>query len=63
MAAVLVFMALNIAARIWLPRENLVGLPWLMPTLELLILVVLLTHDWAPAPGARDGSVAPRSRS
>ena len=49
MAAVLVFMALNIAARIWLPRENLVGLPWLMPTLELLILVVLLTHD----PGTR----------
>ena len=50
-AAVLVFMALNIAARIWLPRENLVGLPWLMPALELVLLVVLLTHD--PSSAAR----------
>ena len=48
-AAVLVFMGLNIGARLWLPPENLVGLPWLMPALELLLLVILLAHD----PGSR----------
>lgn len=48
-AAVLVFMGLNIGARIWLPPENFVGLPWLMPALELLLVVILIAHD----PGSR----------
>jgi uncharacterized membrane protein len=44
-AALLAFMALNIGLRLWLPSERLVGVPWLMPTVELLLLVVLLAAD------------------
>jgi hypothetical protein len=42
-AAVLVFMALNIAVRVWLPSEGAVHVPWLLPTIEGALLVVLLT--------------------
>ena len=44
-AALLAFMALNIGLRLWLPSERLVGVPWLMPSVELLLLVVLLAAD------------------
>jgi len=44
-AAVLVFMALNIALRIWLPREAAVRASWLVPAIEAALLVVLLTSD------------------
>jgi hypothetical protein len=47
LVAIVVFMALNIAARIWLPGESTIRLPWLLPALEAILLVVLLTsHPW-----------------
>ena len=42
--AVLVFMALNIGGRIWLPGDRL-GVPWLLPSVEVLLLVVLFAAD------------------
>jgi hypothetical protein len=44
-AAILVFMVLNIALRIWLPGEAAVHAPWLLPTIEGVLLVVLVTSD------------------
>jgi hypothetical protein len=44
-AAVLAFMALNIALRIWLPGETAVRVPWLLPVIEAILLVVLVTSD------------------
>jgi hypothetical protein len=38
-------MALNIAVRVWLPGEGAVHVPWLLPTIEGALLVVLLTSD------------------
>ncbi len=42
-AAVLVFMALDIAVRVWLPSEGAVHVPWLLPVVEGALLIVLLT--------------------
>jgi hypothetical protein len=42
---VLVFMALNIALRIWLPREGIVNARWLLPAIEAILLVVLITSN------------------
>jgi hypothetical protein len=44
-ATVLVFMALNIAVRVWLPGEAAVQVPWLLPAIEGVLLVVLLASD------------------
>ncbi|HEY7620251.1 MAG TPA: hypothetical protein VH834_10790 [Solirubrobacteraceae bacterium] len=44
-AAVLGFMVLNIAVRIWLPREAVIRGTWLVPAIEGLLLIVLLTSD------------------
>jgi hypothetical protein len=44
-AAVLVFMALNIVVRVWLPSEGAVHVPWLLPTIEGALLVVLVASD------------------
>jgi len=43
--AVLGFMVLNIAVRVWLPREGVIRVPWLLPTIEAVLLVVLLTNS------------------
>jgi uncharacterized membrane protein len=40
-AALLVYMALNIALRVWLPSQSPVRVPWLIPALEALLLGVL----------------------
>jgi len=40
--AVFLFMILNITLRIWLPNEPIISVPWLLPTLEAAILVVLV---------------------
>jgi hypothetical protein len=45
LAAVLVFLGLNVGLRLWLPGEVLVGVPWLLPTIELLLLLVLFAAD------------------
>jgi hypothetical protein len=42
---VLVFMGLNIALRIWLPREGIVNARWLLPAIEAILLVVLITSN------------------
>jgi hypothetical protein len=41
-AALLLFMALNIALRVWLPREGAVRVVWLVPAIEAVLLVLLL---------------------
>jgi hypothetical protein len=44
-AALLVFLALNIALRVWLPNEGVAHTPWLVPAVEGVLLAVLLTTD------------------
>jgi len=41
-ATVFIFMILNIAMRIWLPKEPVIGVPWLLPALEAAVLGVLV---------------------
>jgi hypothetical protein len=53
-AAVLTFMALNIAVRIWLPQEGIGHSHWLVPAIEGALLVVLVT--------SKPGSEAERER-
>ena len=43
--AVLVFLALDVAVRIWMPEEGVIHAPWLTPTVMALLLIVLLTRD------------------
>ena len=43
--SMLAFMAINIALRIWLPSESVAHLPFLLPAVEALLLVFLLTAD------------------
>ena len=43
--AIVVFMALNISLRVWLPWEGAVRVPWLLPTIEAVLLGVLLAAD------------------
>jgi uncharacterized membrane protein len=39
------YMALNITVRVWLPHEGATRLPWLVPSVEVVLLVALLTFD------------------
>jgi hypothetical protein len=43
--AVLVFMVVNIAVRVAVPREGVIQVPWLAPLVEAALLVVLLTTN------------------
>jgi hypothetical protein len=43
--AVLVFTVLNGALRLWLPNEDLIAVPWLLPTVSLVLLFVLVASD------------------
>jgi hypothetical protein len=43
--AVLVFVVLNTGLRLWLPREDVVAVPWLLPAVELVLLCVLVASD------------------
>jgi hypothetical protein len=40
--ALILFMALNIALRVWLPREGAVRVVWLVPAIEAVLLLLLL---------------------
>jgi len=44
-AAVIVFLLLNVAVRIGIPMEGVFRTPWLTPLLEVLLLVALVTAD------------------
>jgi uncharacterized membrane protein len=44
-AALIAFMGLNIGLRVWLPDEGAVRLPWLVPAIEAVLLLVLLGSD------------------
>jgi uncharacterized membrane protein len=41
--ALLVFVTLNVALRLWLPEQSAVRLRWLLPAVEVVLLLVLLT--------------------
>jgi uncharacterized membrane protein len=43
--ALLLYMALNIAIRVWLPHEGAVRVPWLIPAIEAVLLVVLVVGE------------------
>ena len=43
--AVLLFLILNVAARVWLPDDGAIHVPWLLPTIEGALLLVLVTSD------------------
>jgi hypothetical protein len=43
--AILIFLLLNVSLRIWLPSERAVGVPWLLPAIEVILLVVLVVAD------------------
>ena len=45
LVAIVVFMAMNIALRVWLPGDAAVRVPWLLPAIEGVLLVVLLTSN------------------
>jgi uncharacterized membrane protein len=40
--ALVTFIALNIALRVWLPHEGAIRLPWLVPAVEAVLLVTLI---------------------
>jgi hypothetical protein len=44
-AALVVYMALNIGMRVWLPNESVVRAPWLLPAVEAVLLVALVAAD------------------
>jgi hypothetical protein len=44
-AALLLFMALNIALRVWLPDGGVVRVPWLVPAVEAVLLLLLVARD------------------
>jgi hypothetical protein len=51
--ALLAFLVLTIVVRLWLPGERFVRLPWLIPAVEVVLLLVLLGGN--PASMARHG--------
>jgi len=48
--ALILFMAINIALRVWLPDEGAIRVPWAVPAVEGVLLVLLLL---GPAAGDR----------
>jgi len=42
---VTVFMVLDIALRVWLPGQGPLHVPWLLPSIEAVLVVVLVTSD------------------
>jgi uncharacterized membrane protein len=52
--ALTLFFALNVGIRVWLPNQASVRVPWLLPTIELVLLCAIV--------GANPSSLARRSR-
>ena len=51
--ALLLFVALNIALRLWLADRRLITLPWLLPALEAVLLALLIVGQPARPAGRR----------
>ena len=49
LGAIVVFMAFNIALRVWLPQDGALHVPWLLPVVEGALLLVLITSHPAGA--------------
>ena len=49
--ALLAFMAINVALRVWLPDEGAIRVPWAVPAVEGVLLVLLLL---GPASGMKE---------
>ena len=62
-AAVFMFMILNITLRIWLPEEPVIGVPWLLPTLEAPFSGFWYSATRPTWPGTDAGCTPPLSRS
>ena len=43
--ALVVFIAFTVAARLWLPAQSAVRVPWLVPSLEAALLVAIVVGD------------------
>jgi hypothetical protein len=41
---VLAFLVVNVAVRVWVPSDGVIRVPWLLPSIEAVLLVVLLTN-------------------
>jgi uncharacterized membrane protein len=54
--ALVLFMAINVALRVWLPDEGAIRVPWAVPAVEALLLVLLLV---GPASGVERRIVRP----
>jgi len=50
--ALVAFMAINVALKVWLPHEGAIRAPWAVPAVEGLLLVLLLAGP-ANAAGRR----------
>ena len=48
--ALVLFMGVNVTLRVWLPHESAVGVPWAVPAIEAVLLLLLLL---GPATGTR----------
>jgi hypothetical protein len=57
--ALVVYMALNIGVRLWLPSESPVRVPWLIPAVEAVLLAVLVFGHPASMPTERRQRVRP----
>jgi len=44
-AAIVVFMALNVAVRLWLPSEGVAHTAWIVPGIEAVLVVVIVTAN------------------
>ena len=51
--ALLAFMAINVALRVWLPNEGAIRVPWAVPAIEGVLLVLLLVGPASAARGQR----------
>jgi uncharacterized membrane protein len=43
--ALVVYLGLNIGLRVWLPDDSAIRVPWVLPTVEAVLLLVLLAAD------------------
>jgi uncharacterized membrane protein len=44
-AALVAFIGLNVGLRLWLPHEGAVRLPWLLPAVEAVLVLILVASD------------------